>query len=369
MDPAFSSNRQAAGFAALLAVILLLPLLAGKSLLPERAEIYKSIPWRFGGHPCFQKTICEEKKPLDIALIGSSRIWCGVDPVHLRDELSTSLGRQAEVRTLGWNTAGFDALYFIAKDLLENREVKLLVVNDEFNPEIGGDAPHRLASRWFRFGDNAEDLADLELGEQAGYYASAVLGMPRNLLGITRSPLPVRSSPANDFSPQNLYRTTDPEFRLGALRTEENYLHLKTAFIPFQPRASATPADVVTWSGGNRALFGMSEASAPDLQLHFARKLANLARKHKATLLFIHFPSLKDTASDKILEAAIWPDLLGQGVDHAGIPAASLFKGMTEAEITALFSDEKHLNRNGQEYFTPIIAPAIIRAYHEIPRR
>ncbi len=369
MDPAFSSNKQAAGFAALLTAIVIMPLLAGRSLLLDRAEIYKSIPWRFGGHPGFQKTIFEEKKPLDVALIGSSRIWCGIDPVHLRDELSTSLGRQAEVRTLGWNTAGFDALYFIARDLLENREVKLLVVNDEFNPEIGGDAPHRLASRWFRFGDNAGDLAGLGLTEQAGYYASAVLGMPRNLLSMTRSPLPVRSSPDNEFSPQNLYRTTDPELRLGALRTEENYLHLKTAFIPFQPRASATPSDVVTWSGGNRALFGTSETSAPNLQLHFARKLAELARKHQATLLFIHFPSLKDTDSDKIRETALWPDALGQGVDFAGIPAAALFKGMTEGEITALFSDEKHLNRNGQEYFTPIITPAIIQAYHAIPRR
>lgn len=369
MAPTFSSNRQAAGIAALLAAILLLPLLAGKSLLPDRDKIYKSIPWRFGGHPSFQKTIFEEKKPLDIALIGSSRIWCGIDPVYLSAKLSKSLGREAEVRTLGWNTAGFDALYFIAKDLLENRKVKLLVVNDEFNPEIGGTNPHRLASRWFRHGDNAGDLAGLGFREQTGYYASAVLGMPRNLLSMTRSHLPVRSSPENEFSPRKLYKAEDPELRLGALRVEENYLHQKTAFIPFTPRVSAAPSDVVTWSAGNRERFGTSEPSAPNLQLHFARKLANLARKHNATLLFIHFPNLEDTTNEKILEAAIWPELLGENVEYAGVPPAALFKGMTEAEITALFSDPKHLNRNGQEYFTPVITPAIIQAYHEIPGR
>lgn len=369
MDPAFSTNRQAAGFAALLAAILLSPLLAGKPLLPGRAEIYKSIPWRFGGHPYFHKTIFEGKKTLDIALIGSSHIWSGIDPVYLTAELTKSLGREAEVRTMGWNWPGFDALYFTAKDLLENREVKLLVVNDEHTPWVGKTQPHRLASRWFRLGDNGRDLEGLELNEQAVYYGSSVLGIPRNLLGMTRSNLAIRPSPELEFSPEKIYRTADPQLRLGALRTELNYLSQKSPFIPFKPQVSAEAPQAVMWSAENRERFGTSGPSLPKRQLHFVKKLADLARKHNATLLFIHLPSLDDTGGDRILESAIWPEILDGKVQYAGVPPAALFKGLAEKEIAALFYDPKHLNRNGQEYFTPIITPAIIRAYHESQRR
>lgn len=369
MDPAFSSDKQAASFATLLAAILLLPVLAGEPLLPDRAEIYKSIPWRFGGHPCFQKTIFEGEKPLDIALIGSSHIWSGVDPVYLSAELTKSLGRESVVRTLGWNWPGFDALYFTAEDLLENRKVKLLVVNNEFTTWVGRTQPHRLASRWFRLGDNGRDLAGLGLEEKAVYYASSVLGMPRNLLGMTRASLPIRPSAELEFSPEKLYRTEDPEIRLGALRTELNYFSHKTTFLPFKPRMSAEPQEIVVWSDENRERFGTSGPNLPKRQLHFVRKLADLARKHNATLLFIHLPSLDDTGGDRILESAIWPEILGENVRYAGVPPAALFRGMTEKEIAALFYDPKHLNRNGQEYFTPIITPIIIQIFNEISGR
>ena len=363
MTPAFQTSRQAAGFLALIAAILMLPLIAGPSLLPARSEIYTSIAWRFGGHPVFQNTIFREKGDIDIAFIGSSRIWNDINPVHVRQKLSESLGREAKVNTLGWNTAGFDALYFIAKDLLENRRVKMLVVNDEYNPEIGGSRPQRLASRWFRFSENAKDLGGLSLTGKSGYYASAVLGMPRNLLGLVRNNLPARSAPAEEFSPEKLYKARDSDLTLGALAAEKNFFDPTGAFVPYVPQTDCGPGDVAVWSETTRDVFATSGSVMTDLQTQFAKKLAALARHHHATLVFLYLPNIKDAFNEKIHSAAIWPELLGSDVKFVGLPPARLFKDMSPAEIQKLYSDPTHLNKNGQEYFTPIVTPAIIDLY------
>jgi len=43
MHPAFSSTKSMAAFALLLLVMLLLPVMIGRSLLPPRAESYSSV--------------------------------------------------------------------------------------------------------------------------------------------------------------------------------------------------------------------------------------------------------------------------------------------------------------------------------------
>jgi len=349
---------------ALLVAISALPLLVRPSWLPPRTEIYSAIPWRFGGHPGFQKTLFGQKGNLDIAFIGSSRVWCGVNSLYVQGKLSQSLGRDAEVATVGWNTAGFDALYFITEDLLQNRKVNMLVVDDEYNSEIGGSRPHRLASRWFRTADNGHDLNGLSLFAAVGYHASAALGMPRNLLGLVRRNRPIRVSPDNKFSPETLYRSQDPGNFLGALCVEENFDDLTGAFVRYQPATRISPDNVVVFSPTTRHSFGLSSRQLPDLQVHFARKLAALAKQNHAKLIFLHYPAIDEVSADAIREAAIWPEILDGDVAWVGIPPVTFFQGMTEPEARKLFSDPKHLNRNGQEYFTPLITEKLVELYH-----
>ena len=46
-----------------------------------------------------------------------------------------------------------------------------------------------------------------------------------------------------------------------------------------------------------------------------------------------------------------------------GVPAQQMFGSLTDAEILKLYSDQAHLNKNGQDYFTPLIAPVLINLY------
>lgn len=348
---------------------MLLPLIAGRTLLPPRSEIYSSIAWRFGGHPFFSETIFEKKDAIDIAFIGSSRIWCGIDPKHVEKTLAKDLGRDTNVVTLGWNTAGFDALYFIAEDLLRNRKVELLVINDEFNPEIGGRAPHRLASRWFRYGDNVNALQGLPMKDKTGYYASAVLGMPRNLLGLFRSNLSVRTAPLQQFSPENLYASTNPGQLSGALRTDKNYLESGDNFVSHVATNVANPSDSVIYSPDVRTHFNTNREQIPSLQMHFSRKLAKLAVETGTKIVVLNFPSVPRAGETTIYESANWTEILEGNIVMLGIPPATLFKGMKKDEVLLFFSDPKHFNTNGQDYYTPAITPALIQIYHETVSR
>jgi hypothetical protein len=46
-----------------------------------------------------------------------------------------------------------------------------------------------------------------------------------------------------------------------------------------------------------------------------------------------------------------------------GIPPAKVFSGMTPTDITKLFYDPNHWNKNGQEYFAKLITPALLKEY------
>lgn len=347
---------------------MLLPFVVGRTNLPPRSEIYSSIPWRFGGHPFFGKTIFEESKPLDIAFIGSSHMWGNVNAAQVKEKLSTDLGREAEVATLGWNWPGFDAVYFAAEDLLNHRTVKLLVVDDEYNPDSLGTMPHRLASRWFRM-DNATSITDLTARQQSRYYASAVLGMSRQLLGMVRSNLPERLAPLSAFSPEQWYKCTPPADSLGALRVAKGLVGTRgsppSPFVAYQPNTDVRPDEAIRWSSTTAQQFRPAPGEMPALQKVFTRKLAQLAKCHHVTLLFLHMPSLDDTSAPVIQESAVWPEALGHDVHMLGFTPQTLFRGLNPGEIESLFYDPQHLNSNGQDYFTRLVTPKLLEVYHD----
>src|SRR5580698_8357613 len=112
MSPAFSTTRQATAFGLLLLLLLLLPVLIGKSCLPPREEIYSSLPWGAGAYPYLEDQIFNQKEDIDIAFMGSSRMWWGIDTPQVEAQLSQKLGRKAVVSSLCWNAPGFDPFYF-----------------------------------------------------------------------------------------------------------------------------------------------------------------------------------------------------------------------------------------------------------------
>ena len=362
MAPSFSSPRQAGGFALLLAVILLLPALAGKPLLPPREAVYASAPDRLGPFPFLQKQIFKEKGDIDMVFMGSSHLWDGIDTPYVQKELSKKLGRDATVLTLGWPYPGFDALYFIAQDLLEHRKVHTLVINEESR---GRDVPHAAASRWFRLGDCAGELSALPLQARAGFYADAVRGMPRNLLSLVRADLSVQETPIKTSFWESFYHAPAQALRLGSLSARLGFGN-NPEFEEYTPQTSARPTDVCIYSQGNPAMFRFDREPATRGQDVFAQKTAALARKYGTRLIVLHLPETTEMRSPVIQERAFWLKTLSKDVTLMGIPPAKLFAGLKDEEVLKLFYDPGHLNKNGQEYFTKLITPCLLQSYAPI---
>lgn len=359
MAPAFSSLRQAAAFTLFLLALLLLPLLAGKSFLPPREEVYSTLGWRYGPYHYLHRQIFEEKGDIDIAIIGSSRVLHGLDTPYVQKQLSDALGRKATVVTLGYSWAGFDALYFVTRDLLEHRKVHLIVFAEECR---GEDKPHHAAPHLYRFGEDRDALAGLPFHERSAYYFGAIVGMPRNLLGLLRGNYSEQAPEAAGVWQRDL-RAPDPAERLGSAYARLGFDHAPANFVEYRPNTGVQPADVAVYAPDTKALFQFQGPPAAPLQMHFAREFAAVAQEHGSKLLCLHLPEISEARAPVIREREFWPEALHADIAMVGIPPARLFAGMADDDVLKLFLDPYHFNQNGEDYFTPLVTPALIQTY------
>jgi hypothetical protein len=360
LSPAFSSPRAALGFGLTLAFVIALPALVGETGCLRRRDVYPAISWTYGPFPWIQQKIFSEKSDVDIAFAGSSHIWNGIDTPYVQRALSAQLGQRAEVFTIAWPWPGFDALYFIAKDLLDHRRVRVLVINDEGGSD--NEIPQQHASRWFRMGENSEALAGLSFTSQAKLYGGAVLGMPRQLLSMVRPNIVDDPLLARDTYWDNYYQAPNIAANLGSLRARISY-GVSKDFTPFHPRSLAEPTDVMNYSPGKPGPFRFTGPRTLAYNLHFAQKLARLCAERGTHLVVLQMPYFPDRRQKAILVRENWPRVLGAPAEIVGVSPAKLFEGLSDANVQKFFFEDWHLNENGQEFFTPVIAPALLEIY------
>lgn len=297
--------------------------------------------------------------------MGSSHMFRGIDTPYVQDQLTGKLGRPAVARTIAWGGPGFDALYFIARDLMANRKVRVLVFYDEINVNRQRNVQ---ATSWFRLGEDAGEIAGLSLEEKGRFYLTAMVGLPRNLLGLVRPNLSADLFPAKPHFQEIILHAPNPATRLGSFPAHVGFNFTPdtydfTPFVPFTPAKGLSPAEVLVYSPTTRTNFQFSNQPLPAWQLYFARKLAALAREHDTRLVLLHLPSIGEIRSPVIAERACWPDLLEANIAMVGIPPARLFKHLTDDDVRKLYSDSAHFNVNGMEFFTQLITPALLHLY------
>ncbi len=364
MRPAFGSNKSAAAFALLLLLLLLSPVLVGKNFLPPREQSYSVQAWGNGPYPWIRNQIFEETNAIDIAFMGSSHIFNAINTPQVQAELSKKLGRPAVVCTIAWGGAGYDGLYFIAQDLLAHRRVRMMVFYDE-DPGVG--ARNSASVSWFRWADDAAALGGLPLPEQALFYFASIVGMPRNLLCALRPNLPAPLITDKKNYWETIADAPNPVTQLGALSYGKGFAPTPMAaaapFEKFIPDVEATPVEVAIWSPETKTNFTFSTAPVPDWQTHFARQLGELFRNHDVQPVMLQLPVLADARAAVLVERTDWTKIFGGDFKLIGIPPTSMFGSLTDGEVRKLYGDPFHFNRNGQEYFTRLITPALLQIY------
>ena len=363
MRPAFSTTRSAGALALLLLVLLALPVVVRNNWLPPREQSYAALGWGSGPYPWIQNQVFQEKSDIDILLIGSSHILHCLDARWVEGELSRKLGRPAVVRVIGWGGAGYEAPYFIIRDLLENRKVHLLVFYNESNiPKVKNDK----SPEWFRFSDGKKTLHGLPLTEKAYFYFAALVGMPRNLLALLRSNLPAELHGAKPNFWEEHYASKNLADNLGSTASELGYdakadVNHAVPFVPYAPKTTASPGDAVVYSESTKDKFQFSPEPLWPLQVHFAKLFISKARENGCRLVMLHIPTVKDSRTPKIEERAFW--LENPDIFLLGVPPAKMFDGLTDDQVCNLFFNTEHLNKNGQAYFTSLIGPKLLELY------
>ena len=359
MAPAFSSSRQAAAFGLMLVVLLSMPVLLAKVQSRDRRDVYPTIAWKYGAYPWFQQQIFAETGDVDMAFLGASHMLNNVDAPYVKSELSQHIGRDATVFTLGWPWPGYDAMYFIARDLLEHRRVRILVIDDV---NRSPDRPHPIASRWYRYGENTADLEGLPFASRMRLYSSAVLGTPRHILSLFRTNLLEDPAHCKENYWNKYYHSPNIAQNLGTHRAQISY-GMSSNFSHRSGQGSASPSDVILYSAETDKSFKFTGPKTRGYQLHFLRRLTRLCQDHGTHLVMLHEPSLSDRSEESIFERECWPETLGAPIDIVGISTPRLLAGIPEDDVKKYFYDNAHFNENGQKLFTPLISPSLLEIY------
>lgn len=358
MRAAFSDVQQAACFAAVLLVLLGAPAFVADLGVLDREDVYATVPVGAGPMTHIQRELFERDQPLDIAFIGSSFIWAGIDAPHVQRELTRALGREASVTVLGSSWPGLDRDYAYLRDLLAQRRVGLVVLqfpNRELptdDPAVlynrVSDEPHVQAFRFYRVGEMEGATAGLGMRYRAALYAGAVLGLPRHLLSLLRP----------NFMAASPYDAT-----LGARLDKRGYYG--APYERFRPPPPIIEAEEMIFGRATSASFRFFDEPMPPYQMHFARRIASLLDEHEVPAVLLHVPQANEITSEVVEERMEWIDATGISATLVGVPPARLFAGFTHEETLRFFSSD-HLNENGAIYFTRVVAPALLRVFEDV---
>jgi hypothetical protein len=287
------------------------------------------------------QAIYESPRQGDIVFLGSSLVSAGISRSTVQAALSQHLHRDASVQILAMNWPGLDVEYFMLRDYLNAHEARLLVWNLPEPHSRAYDYPHIQAYRWIRYGEYSDALDGLPLRYRLALYGEMVIGAPRQFLSLLR-PNIVRDEG----------RHVDPAL------ARSGYLGAN-----FVPDGSANlPANYARLLPLNSQQIAVNDPAPGTYQMHFARKIVELAKEHNCQIVLLHIPVDAEYGDSSVPELTSWEKELGPGLSMIAVPSATLFYGMDRTRFERFYRDA-HLNENGQRYFTGAILEALQDAY------
>jgi hypothetical protein len=333
-------------FVLLIAFALCLPALLSRSGAVTRQRSYELMPEQHGAYSFVRSQIFEDGSDIDILFVGSSIQWNAIDTPQVQAALSDTLGRKANVVSFGFNFNGIDIPYAELRDVLERRRVRLVIFSIPRLPF--NDGPNATAYKFLGPGDDEGATAGLPFRYRSALYAGAVLRSPHDLLRIVES---IETEPSKYAADLGANKET-----LGMGRKSSKFVR----FVPASPRL---PVRDLLLSDTTREHFEFTNESLPPYQEHYLDEIAKLLHRCGTPLAMINVPQYNERSSTKVIERQDWARRLGSDVPLIGVPPATLFEGLSPDEVEKLHCDIYHFNKNGNEFFTRTVLPAILHVY------
>ncbi len=133
MQPAFSGTGHLAVWIAALAGILLSPILTALIVSPETRYLVMSK--RVGPSDWHTNQVLKETGPLDILVLGNSRMLMAINHTALREHVNAPDG-PLKSETIAARFNGYDLSYTFLKDFFIHRHARLVVINYPDIPQI-----------------------------------------------------------------------------------------------------------------------------------------------------------------------------------------------------------------------------------------
>jgi hypothetical protein len=282
--------------------------------------------------------------PIDVAMIGSSRMEASVRANELSRLLSDELGRPIQVVNFGLPEEGRDLHWIVAQELLQNRpEVRLLVLS------LGQES--QISHPGFRFLGDDHSIATAPLIYNSNYIQNLLTIPYQHIAYSLQAIWPQAFGLSSVFDPK-IYRARsfDPadSFQIGNTFVDRNQ--------KFNPAQIGTQRAAIARSLGEAGLarfFPLDQHYA--IERSFVRHIEALAREKDVTLAFLRVP------------------VYGQEEQFADLPfylrIGPVFEATQFGADPADYMDAGHLGRRGTAKLTSWLAERLAALLKNAERR
>jgi hypothetical protein len=347
MQPAFHGTGHLVVWIAALAAILLSPVLTALVVSPETRYLVMSK--RVGPSDWHMNEVLKETRPLDILVLGNSRMLTAIDHSALREDVHTSDG-PLRSETIAARFNGYDLTYTFLKDFFKHRHARLVVINYPDIPQIDSH-PGQKYIRTLGQPDPGLDIKSPSLAI-TDYAEMALIG-PRLAL-------------ASIFRPGSLtrqgYRTMEdfPDFEKtrGSYTPDEGYQENKSSprasFAQYDSPDKPQPAIIISPGAPLPTGVVLTNRALTSIELAYLPAIKTLCEENGAMLAFMMLPL---ATSQEPIEVS--NQVLALGVPVIAASPESMFGNISSERIKENYFDPLHLNSNGARRSAQVFGPAL----------
>ena len=347
MQPAFSGTVHLAVWTAALAAILLSPILTALIVSPETRYLVMSK--RIGPSDWHTNQVLKETGPLDILVLGNSRMLMAMDHAALREDVSAPDG-PLKSETIAVRFNGYDLSYTFLKDFFVHRRARLVVMNYPDIPQVDNHPGEKYVRR----------LGEPDPGLSSGAPALAVTDYAE--MAMIGPRLALASIIRPGATTRNGYRTMedfpDYEQTRGSYIPDEGYQESKTSprapFAYYDSPDKPHPAMII--SPGAPLLPGVVLTDRPltPIESAYLPAIKALCEKNHAVLAFMLLPMANSQGPIEISS-----QVLALGAPIIAASSEMMFGEISASSIKENYYDHLHFNSNGARRSAQVFGPAL----------
>jgi hypothetical protein len=346
MQPAFSGTGHLAVWVAALAGILLSPILTTLIVSPETRYLVMSK--RVGPSDWHTSEVLKETGPLDILVLGNSRMLMAMDHAALREDVSAPDG-PLKSETIAARFNGYDLSYTFLRDFFIHRHARLVVINYPDIPQIDNH-PGEKYIRTLGQPDPGLDIKTPSL-TVTDYAEMAMIGPRLALASIVRPGTTTRTGyrTAEDFP--------DYEATRGSFIPDDGYQEAKTSprapFARYDSPDKPYPAIIISPGAPLPPGVVMTDRPFTPIESAYLPAIKALCERNDAILAFMQIPMANSEGTIEISS-----QVLALGVPIIAASSEMMFGNISSDRIKENYYDHLHFNSNGARRSAAVFGPA-----------